>query len=86
MTTAEKARITALRNAGQGYKRIAQDLGLSENSVKTYCRRNGLVTLPQNEEQAAIRATEQACRFCGIPVAQYRHQRRDRSLYWNRGR
>lgn len=42
MTNAQKIQIGKLRAAGMGYKKIAEQMGISENTVKTYCRRHGL--------------------------------------------
>ena len=42
MTTDQKNKIAEMRKSGMGYLKIAQALGLNENSVKTFCRRNGL--------------------------------------------
>lgn len=42
MTELEKQKIIKLRNGGYGYIRIAQTLGMSENTVKSFCRRNSL--------------------------------------------
>ena len=42
MTLEEKSWIAEMRRAGIGYKKIAQDLGTSENTIKTFCHRNGL--------------------------------------------
>ena len=70
MTSEEKTRLTALRNEGFGYKRIAQELGISENSVKTFCRRNRLASAAKKEELAADCRSEQRCLFCGGTVVQ----------------
>ncbi|MCI8790782.1 MAG: RNA polymerase subunit sigma-70, partial [Lachnospiraceae bacterium] len=40
MTDAEKEKIRFLRMEGLGYGAVAERLGLSENTVKSYCRRN----------------------------------------------
>lgn len=48
MTTPQKERITLLRSEGESYARIAGALGLSENTVKSYCRRNS-ITPPTTE-------------------------------------
>ena len=40
MTNEEKSRIVKMRGDGIGYKKIAQTLGLSEGTVKTFCHRN----------------------------------------------
>lgn len=42
MTNEQKLRIAVYRKAGMGYKQIAKEMDLSANSVKSYCRRNGL--------------------------------------------
>ena len=42
MTNEQKLQIAAYRKAGMGYKQIAKEMDLSANSVKSYCRRNGL--------------------------------------------
>jgi len=42
MTNEEKLTITKYRKSGIGYKRISQLTGISENTIKTYCKRNGL--------------------------------------------
>ena len=39
MTDYERSRIIALQNEGLGYKKIAKELDLSVNTVKTFCRR-----------------------------------------------
>jgi len=40
MDDIQKTRISELRTEGYSCKRIAQELGLSENTVKSFCRRN----------------------------------------------
>lgn len=39
MNTAQNQRIEFLRGKGESYSSIAGDLGISENTVKSYCRR-----------------------------------------------
>ena len=59
MTNEQRERITTMRQGGIGYIKIAQELGLSENTVKSYCRRqNSVVT---KEETAR-------CAECGKPI------------------
>jgi len=38
----QKQRIEMLRSRGYGYRKVADKLGLNLNSVKSYCKRNGL--------------------------------------------
>ena len=42
MTNYEKEQIKTLRLQGHGYVKIGQMLGLSNNTVRSFCRRNGL--------------------------------------------
>ena len=42
MTVEEKNSIIRLRKAGQGYSTIAATLGLSKETVKSFCKRNDL--------------------------------------------
>ena len=58
MTQEQKEIITASRKAGVAYGKIAQDLGISINTVKSFCFRNPV-------EQAAVR-----CRQCGKEIRQ----------------
>ena len=65
MTEEQKTAIAAYRRNGCGYKKIGQLLGVSENTVKTYCRRNGLGgTVAQSKINGIL------CRNCGEPVMQ----------------
>lgn len=82
MTNEQKEQITALRHQGYGYSKIAQTLSISENTVKSYCRRNGL-----NSDTLGNTAT---CKQCGKPMAvneKYKPRQfcsdRCRFLYWN---
>lgn len=40
MTDLQKLQIRQLRNEGKSYSKIAAELGVSENTIKSYCRRN----------------------------------------------
>ena len=42
MTDEQRVQIINLREAGNGYKKIGQLLGLSENTVKSFCQRRNL--------------------------------------------
>ncbi len=48
MTDKQKTQIVKLRAAGYGYGKIAQELGISVNTVKSFCRRKCV-----NEETAS---------------------------------
>ena len=63
MTDEQKNTIQDLRSKGEGYKKIAQTLGLSENTIKSFCRR---VNAPKAEPTAEV----DACECCGKPIEQ----------------
>ena len=63
MTDEDRMRIVELRKEGKGYKRIAQLLGLSENTVKSFCRRRHL--LKENPEDK-----KDVCPCCGKVLVQ----------------
>ena len=52
MTDNQKAQIIKLRAAGNGYGKIAQTIGISVNTVKSFCRRNDI-----NGDMAAVQKT-----------------------------
>lgn len=63
MTDAEKEKIRFFRMEGLGYGAIAARLGLSENTVKSFCRRNHLTGVAAKEAVTA-------CRHCGQSLAE----------------
>lgn len=65
MTDYERSRIIALQNEGFGYKRIAKELELSVNTVKTFCRRR----------IAAQTDGRKRCLQCGTIVEQTPHRK-----------
>jgi DNA-binding CsgD family transcriptional regulator len=42
MTDEQKEKIKQMRQQGIGYKQIANEIGLSRDSVRGYCRKHGL--------------------------------------------
>ena len=68
MNDTQRQQIKKLRGEGYGYGRIAQSLGLSENIIKTYCRRHGLGGVAINPTPADEDVHH--CLCCGIVVAQ----------------
>jgi ribosomal protein S27E len=68
MTNLQKERIADMRHRGLGYTRIAESLGISENTVKSYCQRNNL---GGNMAVATQPADSQTfCRQCGKELKQ----------------
>lgn len=89
MNDTQRQQIKKLREEGYGYGRIAQALGLSENTIKTYCRRHGLGGMVATS--VPIDETGHFCLCCGIPVAQVSGRKekkfcsdRCRNKWWNR--
>lgn len=74
MTTAQKERIEYLRGKGDSYAAIAADLGMSENTVKSYCRRNN-ISVSINQE---LPVDTDACANCGIPLQHMRGSKQKR--------
>ncbi len=64
MTAAQKQRITYLRGRGDSYATIAADLGISANTVKSYCRRNNIGVAIKREQPVAANT----CSNCGRPL------------------
>jgi len=71
MTADEKAKITHMRLEGVGFVKISTDLGISVNTIKSYCRRKalpggGIGYIPaETEKQNTTR-----CKQCGKPLTQ----------------
>lgn len=84
MTNHEKQQLKEMRSAGAGCVRIAEELELSVNSVKSFCRRHGLernLALCTTPAAAPVVQTDRLsesvpitmtapCEQCGAPVTQ----------------
>lgn len=68
MTDAQKENIRFLRCEGFGYRAIAARLGLSENTVKSFCRRNNMSGVAKNEPVLV-------CRHCGQALLPQPHRK-----------
>lgn len=82
MTEEQKSQIKAFRNNGLGYKLIAKELGISVNSVKSFCRRNEHYDTPKDETPR--------CEQCGKALQNIPGQKkkrfcsdRCRQTWWN---
>jgi len=65
VTNEQRMIVSSLRAQGMGYGAIARKVGISENTVKSFCRRNA-----QKEDKPVTGADEHQCLCCGTPVAQ----------------
>ena len=74
MTTDQKKKIYQMRLEGQSYTQIASALGISKNTIKSYCRRNNLTgcksSTVANSTTKAVKETFTVCKHCGKPLAQ----------------
>jgi len=67
MNGLQKEQIALLRAEGKSYTKIADTLGLSINTVKSYCRRNNLgrnATIMSDSMDGTF------CCLCGVPLKQ----------------
>ena len=65
MTSEQKEKIIRFRRQGFGYADIGRELGISKDTVKNFCRRNGLMVLGSKTVDDKDR-----CRECGKPIVQ----------------
>ena len=63
MTNEQKILILSLRAKGLGYRKVAAKLGISENTVKSFCRRQ------KDSPQVNVQAGS-VCKCCGAPIEQ----------------
>lgn len=89
MTEVQKIQIGKLRASGLGYKKIAEQMGISENTIKTYCRRHGLGgTATVNG--TITRSSKDICHCCGAAIRQIPGRKKKkfcsdkcRNQWWN---
>lgn len=75
MTKDQRKTIDSFRTQGMGYKKIAGLLGLPENTVKSYLRRNSPKGVPESKLHQATEQVDSVtethnCLQCGKPVRQ----------------
>ena len=80
MTRDQQEEIRRLRDCGEGYKRIAAMLGLSVNTVKSFCQRDNVKQETGRPDDTTAKSCvytsrenvigESLCLRCGKPIAQ----------------
>jgi len=75
VTNAQKLLVGDMRAAGQGYKQIAATLGISANTIKSYCYRGNLTRHDASKETGikeinAIKENKEICKQCGVVLLQ----------------
>lgn len=85
MTVQEKTEISTLRSQGLGYKKIGQLLGISVDTIKTFCRRNNISGSPDS-----FFPREDSCLTCGKAIVQIPGRKKKkfctdkcRNQWWN---
>lgn len=71
MTEEQKDKIIQFRKQGFGYSDISRELDISKDTIKSFCRRNGLV--PSCEKYFD---DKDKCRECGKPLIQQEKRKR----------
>ena len=84
MNPEQKNMIQDLRNSGCGYKEISEQLQISINTVKSYCKRHDL-TSTKKRNSGSVRV----CLQCGNEIKQEQHRKtkkfcsdRCRMIWW----
>ena len=90
MTDHQKAQIIKLRADGNGYGKIAKSLGISLNTVKSFCRRNDISGNSSVEPALPLTGETTCCENCGQPIRQIAKQKKKRfccdkcrNAWWN---
>ena len=91
MTENQKNLIKIYREKGMSYRKIAEELVVSINTIKTYCKRNGLGGVRKGNASAVEEKTMvTACEYCGKPVSQSKGRKHKRfcsnscrNQWWN---
>ena len=87
MTDEETKLSYKLREEGIGYRKIAKVLGISENTVRSFCRRHDLTGMRMTQREGR---DIHVCKFCGKEVKQNPGRKEKkfcddkcRMAYWN---
>lgn len=73
MTEEQKNRIKELRMKGMGYRNISSETGIPRDTVRSFCRRNGLDGYGASilaEKTLQGNGVEDQCRYCGRKLEQ----------------
>ncbi len=82
MTDRQKQQIIRLRKEGFGYTAVANKVGISKDTVKSFCRRNGLA----GERASSAETQVPGCRECGKPLQQTERKAPHVLLRWMQGK
>ena len=68
LTVDQKLKIQQMKQAGQSYAKIAKVLVISENTIKSHCRRNNIRALKGSKETEKTKKTYTLCKQCKKPL------------------
>lgn len=90
MTEIQRNQITGMRAAGLSYGKIAESLGIPQNTVKSYCVRHGIKVSAVSEAVSEQHQDKTLCESCGAEIVQNlkgKHKRfccdSCRNAWWN---
>ena len=80
MNDTQRKQIDRLRSTGISYGGIAKQMGLSVNTVKSYCRRSSSVEneIADSKSPAEMPEETVVCEFCGRVMVQLPHRKKKR--------
>ena len=69
MNDRQKTIVESLRQLNYSYAFIARQLGLSTNTVKSFCRRNNIRPITHQRKRKNEKQGRQFCKYCGASIA-----------------
>ena len=70
MTEKQKERILKLRKAGMGYRKIATLIGSNRDSVRNYCKSQGVNGYGKQDGTRKKQSESGFCKVCGVELIQ----------------
>lgn len=91
MTDIQRAQVIKLRTAGNSYGSIARTVGISLNTVKSFCRRNNITEKSDTPVPVILTGETTLCENCGREIRQIAKQKKKRfccdkcrNEWWNK--
>ena len=83
MDSEEKLKIRKMRSQGETYAKIAEAVGVSANTIKSFCRRNNLQNLDTEDEEI-----KNVCKNCKASINERKNKKfcsnECRSSWWSK--
>ena len=91
MTDIQRAQVIKLRTAGNSYGSIARTVGISLNTVKSFCRRNNITENADAPVPVILTGEITLCENCGLEIRQIAKRKKKRfccdkcrNEWWNK--